>query len=147
MRPRYTALITMTDVLTLTSVTNSFSALKVTNDMSFSVPKGQALGIIGPNGGGKSTQFNLIPGNVLPDAGTITILDRNVTCTSAMVRVRMGVSRSHGTALSGGEQQMVAIGPALMSNPKLFLCDEIRLALAPVVSGEAIQVVCFGEPT
>lgn len=46
-----------------------------------------------------------------------------------------------GTDLSGGQQQMVALGRALMSNPDLILMDEISLGLAPIIVKEIYQVV------
>jgi branched-chain amino acid transport system ATP-binding protein len=81
-------------MLALTHVSKSFGSLKVTDDVSFEVPKGQALGIIGPNGAGKSTLFNLITGNLAADTGSIHFDGRDVTRVPAMRRCLDGVGRS-----------------------------------------------------
>jgi len=57
-----------------------------------------------------------------------------------MLQERRDIPSNH---LSGGQQQMAAIGRALMSNPRLLLCDELSLGLAPVVVRDIYQ--CLGE--
>ena len=81
-------------ILSLQSVSKSFGALKVTDNVSFEVEPGEALGIIGPNGAGKSTLFNLIAGNLRPDSGAIAFNGADVTRHTPMQRSIAGIGRS-----------------------------------------------------
>jgi branched-chain amino acid transport system ATP-binding protein len=49
--------------------------------------------------------------------------------------------RQRAGSLSGGEQQMLAIGRALLMSPKLLICDELSLGLAPKITGELYEVL------
>src|SRR5207245_1536639 len=92
-------------MLELRNVTAGYGAFTALWDVSLDVAAGEAVAVVGPNGAGKTTLLRVISGMIAQRAGT----------------------------LSGGEQQMLAVGRALMSRPRLVLLDEPSMGLAPVM--------------
>ena len=66
-------------ILRLAGVSKRFGAVVVADNIDLEVAHGEALGIIGANGAGKSSLFNLITGVITPDAGTVTLAGKDVT--------------------------------------------------------------------
>lgn len=85
----------MTVLLELNQVSKSYGVLKATDGLSLSVADGEALAVIGPNGAGKSTMFNLITGDVKPDAGSVRFNGSDVTTMPPHSRSRLGIGRSY----------------------------------------------------
>src|SRR5256885_5764284 len=85
----------MAAILTLTAVSKSFGALRVTDGISFAVAEGETLGILGPNGAGKTTLFNLVSGQLRPDAGRIAFRGRDIVRDPPHRRCRMGMGRAY----------------------------------------------------
>jgi branched-chain amino acid transport system ATP-binding protein len=75
-------------------LSKSFGSLAVAQSISLTFDSGLRYAIIGPNGAGKTTFFNLLAGNLRPDAGTIEFAGRNVTALDVTQRARIGIARS-----------------------------------------------------
>ena len=72
----------------------SFGGIRAVDDVSFTVAPGEVVGIIGANGAGKTTVFDLISGFLPPDTGTVHLGGRDVTELRAAARGRAGLGRS-----------------------------------------------------
>jgi branched-chain amino acid transport system ATP-binding protein len=72
----------------------SFDDFKAVNGAHLTVEKGQLVAVIGPNGAGKTTLFNLIAGQLQPNAGKILLNDEDISKLPPHVICRKGIARS-----------------------------------------------------
>jgi branched-chain amino acid transport system ATP-binding protein len=80
--------------LRVTGLSKRFGGLQAVADVAFTVEPGTILGLIGPNGSGKTTTLNLLNGAVKPDSGTVRIGDHDLSGRSSREVVAYGVTRT-----------------------------------------------------
>jgi branched-chain amino acid transport system ATP-binding protein len=85
----------MTEMLEVSTVTRRFGGVVAVNDVSFGVEEGEIVGLIGPNGSGKTTTFNLISGNLAPNAGEIRYRGAPIQGLKAYEVARRGIGRTY----------------------------------------------------
>jgi branched-chain amino acid transport system ATP-binding protein len=165
-----------------------YGASHILHGVDFSVRPGEAVGLLGRNGMGKTTLIRTLLGHVAPRRGEIQINGRVMTGAAPHLIARQGIAYvpegraifanlsvrenlliaradrhlrrdwtyekilelfprlrerlSHpGQQLSGGEQQMLSIGRALMTNPILLILDEATEGLAPLIAQELWRII------
>ncbi|MGC2523688.1 MAG: ATP-binding cassette domain-containing protein, partial [Stellaceae bacterium] len=81
-------------MLEVAGLTKRFGGFVAVNAVDFAVRKGEILGLIGPNGSGKTTTFNLVAGTLLPSAGSIRFDGREIAGMTAHRVCRLGLART-----------------------------------------------------
>ena len=178
----------MNNILEIRDLQVRYGGIEAVKGISFDVPEGQIVTLIGANGAGKSSTLRTVAGLVNPAAGKVIYQGEDITGKDANEIVSRGItlvpegrrifpdltvlenlkigaylrkdsltddinwvfdlfprlkerSWQAGGTLSGGEQQMLAIGRALMSRPKVIMMDEPSLGLAPLVVRGVFDII------
>lgn len=84
----------MTDILRIENMSKSFGGVKAVRELHCRVHEGELLGVIGPNGSGKTTFVNLTTGFVSPSQGKIFFRDQEITHLPPYKIVRLGITRT-----------------------------------------------------
>jgi branched-chain amino acid transport system ATP-binding protein len=85
-------------VLEVTALTKHYGGVHALDGVSFSIAPGELLALIGPNGAGKSSCFNIINGQLRPDAGEVRLHGRDITGLPPRRIARLGVGRTFQVA-------------------------------------------------
>ncbi|MGH7716421.1 MAG: ABC transporter ATP-binding protein [Vulcanimicrobiaceae bacterium] len=177
-------------MLVLSGVSAAYGSVKAIQELEITVGEGEAVGLLGANGAGKSTTLRAISGLVRPSAGSIWFSGTQITSLPPYKIAALGIAhvpegrqvfpeltvqenlemgayvrsaradRSKTLELvygifprlaerraqlagtmSGGEQQMLAVGRGLMLKPRLLMLDEPSLGLAPVVTDATFEKI------
>jgi ABC-type branched-subunit amino acid transport system ATPase component len=83
--------------ISLAGIAHSFGGLQVLRDVNVEVPKGRITGLIGPNGSGKTTCFNIASGFLRPKGGRVQFDGRDITSLTVQQRSRAGLVRTFQT--------------------------------------------------
>jgi branched-chain amino acid transport system ATP-binding protein len=94
-------------VLTIRGLCKWFGGVRAVDNVDFSVGEGEFLALIGPNGAGKSTCFNMINGQLAPDAGQILFADRDIAGLSPVAICRLGIARTFQVAATFASMTVV----------------------------------------
>jgi len=85
-------------VLRVEGLSKSFGGVEAVRDVSFDVAAGELVALIGPNGAGKTTCFNLVNGQLAPDAGAVTLSGTRIDRLPPQAIARRGVGRTFQVA-------------------------------------------------
>ena len=81
-------------VLAVEGLQKSFGGVQAVRDVSFTLDAGEVLALIGPNGAGKTTCFNMLNGQLVPDAGRVLLDGRDIVGLRPRHVWRLGVGRT-----------------------------------------------------
>jgi branched-chain amino acid transport system ATP-binding protein len=177
-------------VLKLSGVGASYGSVPAISNVSIEIGEGEAVGLLGANGAGKSTSLRVISGLVKMTAGSIIFAGTNLASLPPHRIPELGIAhvpegrqvfpemtvqenleigayvpkakaergrtldlvysifpplaerrKQLAGTMSGGEQQMLAVGRGLMLKPKLLMLDEPSLGLAPVMTDVTFEKI------
>lgn len=135
-------------VLEVRNISKSFGAIEAVRDVSFDVYSGEILGVIGPNGCGKTTLFNCILGQLKPDTGNVRLKGQDITNQSPVKQSKSGLGRTFqlvqvfdsmtvpDNLLTATQAHVGSIFSNLFKRPDLGLQDKVN---------EVVQQFRFGH--